>query len=115
MFSPAGRKSPPRYIVANITNTWRICSSKFQRYLLEQAGELSRTLEKANWTDGRETAGYLSSRVKGNEQLAEKHPLALKFGDMILDKLGRHSQFMSAALPLKIVPPLFNRYRDGQS
>ena len=34
---------------------------------------------------------------------------------MILDRLGRNSQFMSAALPLKIVPPLFNRYRDGQA
>ena len=81
----------------------------------EDAAELNRILEKADWTDGRETAGYLSSRVKTNEQLSEKHPLALKFGDMLLDKLGRHAQFMSAALPLKIVPPLFNRYRDGQS
>jgi len=81
----------------------------------EQAGELNRTLEKADWSDGRETAGYLSSRVKGNEQLSERHPLALKFGDMILDRLGRNQQFMSAALPLKIVPPLFNRYRDGQA
>src|SRR5215472_8125131 len=81
----------------------------------EQAGELNCTLEKADWSDGRETAGYLSSRVKGNEQLSERHPLALKFGDMILDRLGRNQQFMSAALPLKIVPPLFNRYRDGQA
>jgi PKHD-type hydroxylase len=82
---------------------------------LEQAAELNRTLDKADWADGRETAGYLSSRVKGNEQLSEKHPLALRFGDMILDRLGRNQQFMSAALPLKIVPPLFNRYRGGQS
>jgi PKHD-type hydroxylase len=81
----------------------------------EQAVEMNQTLEKAEWTDGRETAGYLSSRVKGNDQLPERHPLALKFGDMLLDRLGRNAQFMSAALPLKIVPPLFNRYRDGQS
>jgi PKHD-type hydroxylase len=81
----------------------------------EQAGELTKTLEQADWSDGRQTAGYLSSRVKGNEQLLEKHPLALKFGDMLLDKLGRNQQFMSAALPLKIVPPLFNRYREGQA
>ena len=81
----------------------------------EQAGEFHQTLEKADWSDGKETAGYLSSRVKGNDQLSEKHPLALKLGDMLLDKLGRNAQFMSAALPLKIVPPLFNRYRDGQA
>jgi PKHD-type hydroxylase len=79
----------------------------------EQAGEWKATLEKADWSDGRQTAGYLSARVKANEQLSERHPLALKFGDMILERLGRHPQFLSAALPLKIVPPLFNRYRDG--
>ena len=81
----------------------------------EQAGEFHQTLAKAEWSDGRETAGYLSSRVKGNEQLSEKHPLAIRLGDMLLDRLGRNAQFMSAALPLKIVPPLFNRYRDCQA
>jgi PKHD-type hydroxylase len=81
----------------------------------EQVGELARSLEKASWTDGRETAGYLSSRVKGNAQLPEMHPLARKYGDMILDVLGRNALFMSAALPMKIVPPLFNRYSDGQA
>ena len=81
----------------------------------EEAGELAKTLEQADWGDGRETAGYLSTRVKANEQLSERHPLALKFGDMLLDRLGRNQQFMSAALPLKIVPPLFNRYREGQA
>ena len=81
----------------------------------EQAGEFNRTLDKADWSDGRETAGYLSSRVKANEQLSEKNPLALRFGDLILDRLRCNPQFMSAALPLKIIPPLFNRYRDGQA
>jgi PKHD-type hydroxylase len=81
----------------------------------EQVGDLSRALEKADWADGRQTAGYLSSRVKNNVQLPEMHPLALKFGQIILESLTRNPQFMSAALPLKIVPPLFNRYTGGQS
>jgi PKHD-type hydroxylase len=81
----------------------------------EQAAELSRALEQADWSDGRQTAGYLSSRVKDNAQLPELHPLARKFGGMILDALDHNAQFMSAALPLKIVPPLFNRYSGGQA
>src|ERR1700743_2815421 len=72
-------------------------------------------LEKADWTDGNATAGYLSTRVKDNAQLPELHPVALKLGDAILRILSQHPQFMSAALPGKIVPPLFNRYRGGQA
>ncbi len=81
----------------------------------EQAGEMRLALERADWSDGRHTAGYLSARVKDNAQLAERHPLALKFGDVILGALDRNPQFMAAALPHKIVPPLFNRYAGGQS
>jgi PKHD-type hydroxylase len=105
-----------RYIASDATQDPARMLIEISKLLTpEQAGEMARTLEKAEWSDGRETAGYLSSRVKGNEQLSEKHPLALKLGDMLLDRLGRNTQFMSAALPLKIVPPLFNRYRDGQA
>jgi PKHD-type hydroxylase len=81
----------------------------------EQVRECLTELEQADWSDGRHTAGYLSSRVKDNAQLPELHPLAQKFGHLILDALQRNSTFMSAALPLKIVPPLFNRYAGGQT
>jgi PKHD-type hydroxylase len=81
----------------------------------EQVAEIVSALDQADWGDGRQTAGYLSSRVKNNAQLPELHPLARKFGGMILDALDKNPQFMSAALPQKIVPPLFNRYAGGQS
>ncbi len=81
----------------------------------DQAGQFRQKLSEADWTDGRETAGYLSSRVKNNAQLPELHPLALQLGHRILDALDRSAQFRSAALPLKIVPPLFNRYAGGQA
>jgi len=57
----------------------------------------------------------LSSRVKDNVQLPESSPVARKLGDLILDVLDRNQLFISAALPLKVVPPLFNRYSGGQS
>jgi PKHD-type hydroxylase len=82
------------------------------------AAELARcrkALEGAEWSDGRMTAGYLSSRVKNNEQLAENSPVARQLGETILDALDRNQLFVSAALPLKVVPPLFNRYAGGQA
>ena len=80
-----------------------------------QVQEIRRLLTDASWTDGRETSGYLSNRVKNNAQLPEMHPLALQLGQKIVETLGRNAQFHSAALPLKIVPPLFNRYEGGQA
>jgi PKHD-type hydroxylase len=81
----------------------------------EQAGQFHHSLMQADWADGRGTAGYLSTRVKNNAQLPELHPLALQLGHKILDALERNAQFRSAALPLKVVPPLFNRYAGGQA
>lgn len=70
-------------------------------------------LNSADWKDGRMTAGYLSNRVKTNEQLPETSPLARELGNLVLDALDRNQTFISAALPMKIVPPLFNRYTGG--
>ena len=80
-----------------------------------QVSDLRKALEAAEWSDGKQTAGYLSSRVKDNVQLPECHPTARKLGSAILDVLDANQLFISAALPLKVVPPLFNRYSGGQS
>ena len=80
-----------------------------------QIAQCRQALETAEWIDGRDTAGYLSSRVKNNVQLPETHPVARKLGAMILDALDANPLFVSAALPLKVVPPLFNRYSSGQA
>jgi PKHD-type hydroxylase len=81
----------------------------------DQISECVSALKAADWSDGKDTAGYLSRRVKDNEQLPESHPLARRLGGMILDALDGNQLFISAALPLKVVPPLFNRYAGGQS
>jgi PKHD-type hydroxylase len=82
------------------------------------AGEVAQcrqALEAAEWVDGRATAGHLSITVKHNEQISEDDPLGRRLGGLILDALERNPLFMSAALPARIVPPLFNRYSEGQS
>ena len=80
-----------------------------------QVAEFLKALETAEWADGRATAGYLSSRTKNNEQLPETHPLARRLGNVILDELDKNQQFIAAALPARVLPPLFNRYTGGQA
>lgn len=80
-----------------------------------QVAECRQALDTADWADGRATAGYQSAKVKNNRQLPERHPTAVKLGDLILTALDRNALFMSAALPLKVVPPLFNRYENNET
>ena len=72
-------------------------------------------LDRADWVDGRVTAGAQSARAKDNEQLPEDHPAGRELGGIILDALGQSPLFISAALPSKVFPPLFNRYRGGHA
>jgi PKHD-type hydroxylase len=78
-----------------------------------QAAEFRAELERADWVDGRVTAGHQSAQVKYNLQVPEDHPVARQLGDRILSALGQNPLFLSAALPRKIYPPLFNCYREG--
>ena len=81
----------------------------------EQVVHARRLLDEAEWVDGRITAGHQSARAKDNLQLPEDHPVARQLGEMILSALQRNPLFIAAALPLRVFPPLFNRYESGQS
>jgi len=81
----------------------------------EQVAEARRLLDTADWVDGRVTAGTQSARVKRNEQLPEDHPAARQLGELIVTRLQQQPLFMSASLPARIFPPLFNRYTGGHS
>jgi PKHD-type hydroxylase len=71
-------------------------------------------LETAPWMEGRATAGKLTQRSKNNMQVPAGHPIAQRLSEMILDALKKNILFMRAALPLRFVPPLFNRYTPGE-
>ncbi|HEY3492120.1 MAG TPA: Fe2+-dependent dioxygenase [Solirubrobacterales bacterium] len=81
----------------------------------EQVSHARRILDTAEWVDGRVTAGHQSARAKDNQQLPEDSAAARELGQMILGALQRNPLFLSAALPLQVFPPLFNRYQGGQS
>lgn len=72
-------------------------------------------MESAEWVDGRVTAGYQSARAKNNLQLPENADVTKRLQGIVLAALGENLAFVSAALPLKIFPPLFNCYRGGQA
>jgi PKHD-type hydroxylase len=72
-------------------------------------------LTQAQWTDGRSTAGYQSAQAKRNDQVAESDPAGLRAGERVVAALERNALFVSAALPLRVFPPLFNRYAAGQA
>jgi PKHD-type hydroxylase len=81
----------------------------------EQAAHARAVLDGAEWVDGRVTAGHQSARTKDNQQLPESSPAARQIGDVILNALQQNPLFITAALPLRVFPPLFNRYQGGQS
>jgi PKHD-type hydroxylase len=81
----------------------------------EQVRRCIEVLSKATWIDGRATAGDQSGLVKHNLQIPEDAPEAQALCEIILKALAGSPLFMSAALPLRIYPPLFNRYREGMA
>ncbi len=72
-------------------------------------------LDGADWIDGNATSGAQSALAKRNRQLPEDGAAAREAGGVILDALGRSPLFVAAALPLKVYPPLFNRYEGGEA
>ena len=80
-----------------------------------QVAYFRKRLDEADWVDGNVTSGHQAAKAKNNLQVPEESPIAKELGDIILKSLGRSALFMSAALPFRIFPPLFNCYRGGQS
>jgi PKHD-type hydroxylase len=70
-------------------------------------------IDAAEWIDGNATSGHQSALAKANEQLPENSSAAREAGSLVLDALGNFPLFIAAALPLKVFPPLFNRYGAG--
>ena len=81
----------------------------------EQVARCRDVMVKAEWVDGRVTAGHQSQRVKNNLQLPEDSVQARELGQMVMQALGRSALFFSAVLPKQVFPPLFNRYDAGMT
>lgn len=81
----------------------------------DELGQARALLAEAAWVDGRGTAGPQAAEVKHNQQLAADSPAARALQPLILAALERHALFFSAALPKRVLPPLFNRYAGADN
>lgn len=81
----------------------------------EQVAQARKTLDGSAWVDGRVTAGHQGAHVKNNLQLPPGSAAGREVGALINAALGANKLFMSAALPLHVLPPMFNRYEGGQT
>ena len=81
----------------------------------DELGRIRSLLTAAAWVDGRATAGHVSREVKDNRQADEADPAATQAAEIVRQAVERHAAFVSAALPARISPPLFNRYAGGQT
>jgi PKHD-type hydroxylase len=79
----------------------------------QELAHSQRLLANADWIDGRVTAGHQSAQVKHNRQLAEDSETARELGMLVVGAVSRNPLFISAALPNRIFPPLFNCYEVG--
>ena len=79
----------------------------------DEVATIRRVIDAADMVDGRATAGELAAQAKHNLQLPEGSAAARQAGDIILRALGSNPLFNSAALPYRVLPPLFNRYDAG--
>lgn len=79
----------------------------------EEIVAVRRVIEVASWIDGKATAGEQAAKAKLNLQIPENSSVAKEAGEIILRALGRNALFNSAALPFRVLPPMFNRYDTG--
>ena len=79
----------------------------------DQVQQLRHRIDAAEWVDGNATSGHQSALAKRNQQLPEDSDVARWAGELVLDALSATPLFVAAALPHKVYPPLFNRYRGG--
>lgn len=79
-----------------------------------QVDHCRKVLSEATWEDGRTTAGVQSSTVKHNQQLPQGSAASEQLGQLVLEALAANATFISAAIPMRIFPPLFNSYSEGQ-
>ena len=76
----------------------------------DDVADFRRIMDASDWEDGRSTAGAQSALVKSNEQLAAGQRGRAQLGNRMVSALTASPRFISAAIPLQIFPPLFNRY-----
>lgn len=72
-------------------------------------------LEQSAWAGGEITAGTQAALSKNNQQLSEDAEHLPMLRHIVLGALQRNALFFTAALPVRILPPFFNRYQGDSN
>lgn len=81
----------------------------------DELATIGTDLDRAEFSDGKLTAGWHAQSVKQNLQLAATDPSELGLQATIAAALQRHRLFQAAVRPKVVRPALFNRYEAGMS
>ncbi len=81
----------------------------------DEVADFRKILEASEWVDGRVSAGEQAAQCKRNLQIPFDTPVARELGERVLHALARSPMFTTAALPLRVMPPMFNRYDVGMT
>jgi PKHD-type hydroxylase len=81
----------------------------------DRLAECRRLVTEGQWIDGSASAGVLASQAKNNQEINQLDPTAQRLGEIVVSAMMATAAFQAAALPVRISPPSFSRYVDGQS
>lgn len=79
-----------------------------------EVDDILETCAQMPWQDGTNTAMGMAADVKNNNQASPSDPMVQNMANVLLAKIGSSGDVISSALPLKIFPPVFNRYQESE-
>ncbi|WP_078083756.1 Fe2+-dependent dioxygenase [Microbulbifer mangrovi] len=80
----------------------------------QEVARFREVLMSLPWADGKGTAMGMAADVKNNHQADPANPGVQQLANQLLARMGETPRLVSAALPHRIFPPVFNRYGETE-
>lgn len=81
----------------------------------EEVALYRQVLKELPWQDGKSTAMGMAASVKQNNQADPTDKRVKQLSNEVLARIGSTPKLVSAALPQRIFPPVFNRYQQSET
>lgn len=81
----------------------------------EEVALYRRVFQDFPWQDGKSTAMGMAASVKQNNQADPTDSRVQQLSNEVLNRIGSTPKLVSAALPQRIFPPVFNRYQQSET
>lgn len=77
--------------------------------------EIQDILARADFVDGKLSAGQAAQRVKNNAELPQDSEQLNRLNTLVMNTLVQHPLFQNAAYPHRIASPFYAKYEQGQT